>query len=498
MRAEINISMFLVFFSLYIITANSDFKQSFKSVNPKKELLVKALNIPRKNTVVTRLPHHINTTQNEYLPVISRDGKTLYFTGMDRTGFFDFKIDFTKSKNAGGEDIFTSVLRNGVWYDAKPIKYLNTNSHENVTDILKDGSLLITGNYMENLGPAESTEGAQTTDLFEARKQKDGFQILHFPEPVNSIFNEFDAITDDNQTFIIFSSDRPGHVGKYHKKGWAWNGNKWGNTDIYVSTKQNDEWSAPINLGSTINTEAAERTPWLSSDGLTLYISSNGHLPNRNDMEIMCFKRKSKSDWKNWTGPFPLQDINSPSDDWGFKIDNNGNGYFARAIPLGFEPTQKARGGDAGFKETNFRSGYTVTGAQAAALNRNENNEIFSYSSKDKPTITLPNLIFEFDSYKIKQALTIELDKVVDYCKQNPDKDIRVEGHTDNVGKENYNMSLSEKRAQEISNYLKQKNIKNNIFSVAKGSTKPLNLNKNENEREANRRVEFYFIEKNK
>ena len=49
-----------------------------------------------------RLSHKINTTSNEVYPILSKDGKTLFFSGMDRTGFFDFKQDFIKSKNCGG------------------------------------------------------------------------------------------------------------------------------------------------------------------------------------------------------------------------------------------------------------------------------------------------------------------------------------------------------------------------------------------------------------
>ena len=46
-----------------------------------------------------KLSHHINTSANEYLPVLSADENKMYFSAMDRTGFFDFKQDFTKQKS---------------------------------------------------------------------------------------------------------------------------------------------------------------------------------------------------------------------------------------------------------------------------------------------------------------------------------------------------------------------------------------------------------------
>ena len=58
-----------------------------------------------------RLSHKINTTSNEILPILSKDGNTMYFSAMDRKGFFDYKLDFIKSKNCGGEDIFFSTLQ---------------------------------------------------------------------------------------------------------------------------------------------------------------------------------------------------------------------------------------------------------------------------------------------------------------------------------------------------------------------------------------------------
>lgn len=55
--------------------------------------------------------------------------------------------------------------------------------------------------------------------MFLAKSRKDGqYQIVHFPEPVNSIFDEADGLMADDESYILFVSDKPGHVGDYHKK----------------------------------------------------------------------------------------------------------------------------------------------------------------------------------------------------------------------------------------------------------------------------------------
>jgi len=74
----------------------------------------------RLNVRIVKLGHPINTPQSEYNPCPTLDGG-LVFSGMDRTGFFDYQIDFTQNQNAGGEDIFVSKLNSGLFEDARPL-----------------------------------------------------------------------------------------------------------------------------------------------------------------------------------------------------------------------------------------------------------------------------------------------------------------------------------------------------------------------------------------
>jgi hypothetical protein len=71
-----------------------------------------------------KLSKGVNTKQNEYHPVPNSDGSILYFVGMDRTGQFSTKIDFTKTRRYGGEDIWFSKRKNGI-YTCKLVFKLN-------------------------------------------------------------------------------------------------------------------------------------------------------------------------------------------------------------------------------------------------------------------------------------------------------------------------------------------------------------------------------------
>lgn len=103
----------------------------------------------------------------------------------------------------------------------------------------------------------------------------------------------FPTLSDDGQT-IYFASDRPDGFGGF---------------DIYMSTKQGQSWSSPVNLGATVNTPGDEITPFI--DGNILYFSSNWHT-GIGGYDI--FKvAKSGNNWQNVTNLG--KDINSTRDD---------------------------------------------------------------------------------------------------------------------------------------------------------------------------------------
>lgn len=116
--------------------------------------------------------------------------------------------------------------------------------------------------------------------------------------------------------------------------------------------------------------------------------------------------------------------------------------------------------------------------------------------------INLNEIYFDFDKWDITEKAEIELNKVVLIMKDDyPDMVIKIETHSDSRGGENYNLTLSQKRAESIYNYLLSKNIsKNRILSyVGFGESKPVNNCKDgedcsEDQYQKNRRSSFVIM----
>ncbi len=104
----------------------------------------------------------------------------------------------------------------------------------------------------------------------------------------------------------------------------------------------------------------------------------------------------------------------------------------------------------------------------------------------------IENLVFESDKSEILSVSYTSLDEILVLLNKQANISIQLLGHTDNVGKEEDNLILSEERAKAVANYLIAKGIDpKRIDAKGYGSTKPLFPNDSEENREKNRRVEF-------
>jgi len=107
----------------------------------------------------------------------------------------------------------------------------------------------------------------------------------------------------------------------------------------------------------------------------------------------------------------------------------------------------------------------------------------------------LKNIQFEFDSYVLLRSSFVELDKVVEYLKDNPHLNVRLSGHTDFIGSDEYNLILSRNRARSVADYFVSKGIHSQrIISYGFGKTRPIVLDKTDEARKINRRVEIRFV----
>lgn len=100
-------------------------------------------------------------------------------------------------------------------------------------------------------------------------------------------------------------------------------------------------------------------------------------------------------------------------------------------------------------------------------------------------------LLFEFDSDAIQGAARSNLDALAASLNKYPQSDLMIVGHTDAVGRDSYNMDLSERRAAAARSYLRSQGVSRGIQALGRGETEPIASNETDEGRRLNRRVEI-------
>ena len=486
------------------------------------------------NSTKENLGSDINTTFNEHWPVISPDGKTIFFL---RDG------DPQNTSDAGDEVWYSVLDENGRWTKAINIGYpINLHYGSSaICSITPDGNtILLCGIYHSN--------GTVTYDgLSLSHRTKTGWS---FPQKINikNFYNKNNVLSyflaNDGSTLLL-GIERD---------------DSFGDDDIYVCFKTGEnEWSVPINLGSTINTKYFEGDAFLASDGVTLYFESKGH-GGYGGTDIF-FSKRLDSTWKNWTSPQNLgMFINTKGDEQEFYITAKGDyAYFASdsgtfggmdifriQIPQNKRPepvvliygkviNSKTKepleseikyeilpeGKLTGIAISNPLTGeYKITlpagklyGIRAEAKNYASVNNKYDADTIKKycevemnlelvpievgQIVILKNIFFDFNKYELKPESFPELDRIIKFLYDNPSMEIEISGHTDNIGSDEYNNKLSYERANAVLNYLVSKFISaSRLTAKGYGKTKPIATNDTEEGRQLNRRVEFIILKK--
>ncbi|HMO41122.1 MAG TPA: OmpA family protein [Saprospiraceae bacterium] len=230
----------------------------------------------------------INTRNgNEFSPVPTPDGKTLYFAGSGR-------VD-----NIKGEDVFVSHLKDGRW--TKPVLVKNLSGPENYVPLSLSSDarqMLVFVNNKLRLSEITDTGWGVPQPI-------PGLNEKAFPWIGRAVFGDYGRV-------IIFSaSTRQPKIDKAS------------DTDIFVMFKTGDTWGKPFSIGRTVNTSKQERSPYLSADGITLYFSSNGH-KGLGGMDVYKTTRLD-STWTKWSTPENAgKEINNLQDDWCYFSVNTG------------------------------------------------------------------------------------------------------------------------------------------------------------------------------
>ncbi|MCH2043913.1 MAG: OmpA family protein [Saprospiraceae bacterium] len=285
------------------------FKGNFGTNHKELNNLIALLKDPDENVRVAKVsyPREMNTTfTNEYVPVLSADERYMYFCRWDVKRLT--------------EEVFVAEYVDGAWQKAEPMEDVNTPQYnEGPLSVSADNNYLIL--FIQG-------------NLFYTEREAEGWSEPKSMDPnIASPYWDADAVISSDGNALLFSSKRKEILG-IHREKWngPYHGDAYGDIDLFVSLKQsNGRWGKPINLGETLNTRFAERTPFLHYDMKTLYFSSDGH-GGLGKMDVYKTERLDDS-WTNWSKPINLgKQINTVDNDWGYKISTDGKrAYFAAA-----------------------------------------------------------------------------------------------------------------------------------------------------------------------
>jgi len=251
-------------------------------------------------------------------------------------------------------------------------------------------------------------------------------------------------------------------------------------------------FSEPVNLGDVINTPYDELSPFIHFDQKTLYFSSDGHL-GMGGKDLFYAKLQPDS---AWGVPVNLgYPINSYQDESGIFINAQGNAaYFA----------SDRAGGFGGLDiycfelEESLRPEPVLFTVENADIQGDTNVLMEALDTiKIGDTFILPNIFFEFAQSNLLPDSYSELQRLLDYLNRNKTVKIEISGHTDNQGSDAYNQKLSMERAQTVYRYLIDKGIDSHRLSFkGYGKERPVALNDTEENRAKNRRTEILILER--
>ncbi|MBK6353427.1 MAG: PD40 domain-containing protein [Saprospiraceae bacterium] len=473
---------------------NSDFSEYLPSLTADGNTMVFTRKIYRENEdlfISTRVEgsgwsspeslDEINTVFNEGAPAISPDGNTLVFTSCDRKESF------------GGCDLFISKKENGKWGPAVNLgDKINTPAYESQPCFGDNGNLIFfCSNRTGSIGGKDIWFSYRLEDRSWAKP-------LNLGSNVNTIENEECPFLHPNGLTLFFSSD--GHPGL-------------GAKDVFYSEKTGaNKWSTAVNLGYPLNSKGDESSFILNYRGDTGYIAS--------DKEFNVMDQKNKNIQKNldlfeFVMPEALRPnpssylyitvvdrkTNAPVQAQlkVFKLGQNEKFYTGKTNQEGKSlislPSNEIYAIDL------YHPEYMIHSEQYNCIEtRTAYRPLRLTISLDKikdaiGSIVLKNIFFESGSAVLKSESDFELNQIFELLKNKNITKVLISGHTDNVGKKEDNLLLSQNRAKAVVQALIEKGIDpRRLVSEGKGESQPIADNNTEVGRQNNRRTEIKII----
>ncbi len=461
---------------------------------------------------------YFNSKMNDFSPAFaSGDYREVYFTS-SREETYGKKEHGGTGQNFS--DIFQSTMdRKGKWSTPLPItEEINTENEEGTPFINSDYSRMY---FTRCESSKNKTMGCQIMVAERSGIEWKKAESINLAS--DSIVIAHPAPTPDEKT-LYFVSDMDGSLKDVKGEN---------SKDIWMVTRSDSkaDWSEPVNLGEPINTPGDELFPYVHRDG-TLYFASNGHV----GMGGLDIFKATKGPGGNWDIVNMKYPINSSADDFGICFEKEREaGFFSSSRkgksddiymfilpPIKFSITgtvknentdepisganiksissdgvtlESTTGDDGTFKfmlkpNTDYvflaeKEGF-LKGKERETTKGRETSTDFTttiYLPPIDKVIRIENIFFDFASAELRPESTVSLDKLVETLNDNPNVIIELGSHTDSRGDNDFNLDLSERRAQSVVNYLISKGINpSRLVSKGYGETVPKTVDKRDSE----------------
>jgi outer membrane protein OmpA-like peptidoglycan-associated protein/tetratricopeptide (TPR) repeat protein len=479
------------------------------------------------------LSSNINSPKPEYLPSISADGQYLVYTSRP------------SPKN---EDIFISERGDSSWLPGQPVQALNTPFNDSSPSIAANGQAMA---FARN-------DGRNNFDLYYAERQNGRWNApQRLPSPINTGNFESQPSLSANGQELFFVSDRKGGKGRLdlwmselqpdgswgtphnlsdsintplneqapflHSDGqtlyFMSKGHPgMGQYDLFLARRHPDgSWGQPLNLGYPINSPQNEGAIIVSLDGQTAYFDSDkadptGQIQEMGNADLYQFELYKEAQPQPATyveakvrdarskRPLSATAEISRLSDGQVQVQTQASekGWFLAVLPIGAD--------------------YALSVAHPSYLFHSEHFALSGKNTREKPfellieleplpedTATAPstkpvvlrNVFFDTGSANLRPESAPELNRLARLLKENPGLNVRINGHTDNVGSPEDNQALSEARAKAVYDFLLEKGIEDERLSYKGfGESRPVAGNDTAEERQRNRRTEFEVLKK--
>ncbi|MEC9208805.1 MAG: OmpA family protein [Bacteroidota bacterium] len=383
------------------------------------------------------LDNNINSAFADFVNTVSIDGKKLFFTR---------RIEYDNRQSQ--EDLFSFSFKDSTLISLP----FNTQFNEGAITVSPNGRMCV-----YTACDRENSIGGCDLFIRNYSTENGWSQEYNLGKNVNSKNWETQASFSPDGKYLYFISNKEGGVG---------------GDDVWRSEITAEGFLKAENLGAPINTKYNEMSPFLHPDNLTFYFGSNGHI-GMGDYDIYVSRRINIID--EWESPKNIgYPINTHNTENSLVVANDGRTAYYTSNKSGF-----------GLEDIFVFD--LPDNMQADEISTIE-LEIITQEIGEE--VVLRNVTFTSNSSEIDASSYAELDKLIACLKKNPNLQIEIQGHTDDIGSELNNLILSDERAKAVYDYLIIK-VENSLSYIGYGESKPLVPNESENDRKLNRRTSF-------